>query len=283
MNILNLLFSNQEQVWGLPALFYGFFLVALIVSAVGFFRLVYFVSVGYGLSIAAMGILSLALFRETLTLSAILHAGVLTVYGLRLGGFLLYRDFQTSYRSDEEEIKRAENISNIPLKLIIWISCALLYATMFTPVLFHMTLAPAGSSLSVLTLVGVLISLAGLIIESLADWQKNRAKLKAPKMFVSEKLFRLVRQPNYFGEILVWTGSFVAGLPFYAKIGWAILAAIGYICIFLIMLGSAKRLELKQERRYGGLDEFQKYTKSTPLLFPFVPVYSLQKWKITLG
>ena len=277
------LFSTLDQFWGIPALYFGFLLVALIISAVGFYRLVYFVSVGYGLSIAAMGILSLVLFKNTLTFPTMLHAGVLAVYGLRLGVFLLYRDFQTSYRNEDEEVKRAENIKSLPLKLTIWISCSLLYTTMFTPVIFHMTQAPVGSSLRLITLVGVLISLAGLILESMADFQKNSAKQKAPEMFVSKKLFKIVRQPNYFGEILVWTGSFVAALPFYNKGLWWILAIIGFVCIFLIMLGSAKRLEYKQEKRYGALEDFQSYSKNTPLLFPFIPIYSLKKWKITLG
>jgi hypothetical protein len=48
-------------------------------------------------------------------------------------------------------------------------------------------------------------------------------------------------------------------------------------CIVYIMFGSTKRLEKTQISRYGNLPEFQQYSKSVPVLIPWLPLYTLQK------
>ena len=49
------------------------------------------------------------------------------------------------------------------------------------------------------------------------------------------------------------------------------------------MLGSSRRLELKQASHYGKDAAFRAYASQTPILFPFLPVYSLQNLKVYLG
>jgi len=94
---------------------------------------------------------------------------------------------------------------------------------------------------------------------------------------------RLVRSPNYFGEIVFWLGTFVAGLSAYrAPLDWLI-ALIGLVCIELIMLGSARRLELKQAERYGSEPAYRDYAARVPVLFPLVPLYSLKRLRVYLG
>ena len=63
------------------------FLVALAVSAVGFHRYIWFISIGYGFSIAAIGTALLIMFgvRHELTAVTAIMAALLVVYGLRLG------------------------------------------------------------------------------------------------------------------------------------------------------------------------------------------------------
>ena len=45
------------------------------------------------------------------------------------------------------------------------------------------------------------------------------------------------------------------------------------------MFSGARRLELRQTETYGSDPEFQKYIKKTPLILPFVPIYSVAKYK----
>ena len=44
------------------------------------------------------------------------------------------------------------------------------------------------------------------------------------------------------------------------------------------MFSGAKRIEISQNKSYGKDPEFQKYIKITPILIPFVPLYSLEKY-----
>ena len=48
------------------------------------------------------------------------------------------------------------------------------------------------------------------------------------------------------------------------------------------MIGSTKRLEKSQGERYGALSEYQEYIRRVPVLFPFVPVYTLQNVRVYL-
>ena len=51
-----------------PAGFWLLFAAAMVISAIGFYKYVYFISLGYGFSIAGLGLLMLYLFRDSLSL-----------------------------------------------------------------------------------------------------------------------------------------------------------------------------------------------------------------------
>ena len=59
---------------------------ALVISAIGFKNYVWFISLGYGFSIAGEGLLMLLFFRDSLTPGTALCCLLLLAYGLRLGG-----------------------------------------------------------------------------------------------------------------------------------------------------------------------------------------------------
>ena len=70
-----------------PVTFWLLFGVAMLISAIGFYKYVYFISLGYGFSIAGLGILMLVLFRNGLTVGTILACVLFFLYGCRLGGY----------------------------------------------------------------------------------------------------------------------------------------------------------------------------------------------------
>ena len=49
------------------------------------------------------------------------------------------------------------------------------------------------------------------------------------------------------------------------------------------MLGATRRLEASQQKRYGQMPEFQSYARTVPILIPWVPIYSVQGLRWTLG
>ena len=62
-----------------------------------------------------------------------------------------------------------------------------------------------------------------------------------------------------------------------------IIALLGYIGIIYIMIGGARRIEKRQNRTYGKDKEYQEYVKKTPIIIPFVPLYSVQKYEWIKG
>lgn len=49
------------------------------------------------------------------------------------------------------------------------------------------------------------------------------------------------------------------------------------------MFSGARRLELRQNRTYKDNKEYLKYIKKTPILIPFIPLYSVEKYKWLVG
>ncbi len=269
------------------------FIIAMIVSSIGFYKYVYFISLGYGFSIAAMGVALFVIYYDVIGIGTAAMCVLFLIYGCRLGGYLLVREIKSaSYRKTmQKEIKDGSSMKFVA-KVSIWISCAFLYVLQISPLLFRMMDAKRKSDFSfgllevktdVITIVGAVIMALGILLESMADFQKSKAKKINPSRFCDSGLYKIVRCPNYLGEVLFWTGVFVSGVNIYANAWQWIAAAFGYICIVYIMFGGARRLELRQNRNYGADPEYQAYVKKTPILLPLVPLYSVAKYKWLVG
>ena len=260
----------------LPTNFWLLFGICMLVSAIGFKNYVWFISLGYGFSIAAQGIAMLVLYGQTLTVGTIICCAVFTLYGLRLGGYLAYREFKmTSYNKNMKgEIKDGKTVP-FGVKIAIWTSCAILYVTQISGVFYRLHNAVADNAF---VFIGAAVMISGVTLETAADIQKNNAKKINPRRFVDTGLYRIVRCPNYLGEMIFWTGVLISGIG--AVSGWQwIVVAIGYIGIIFVMFSGARRLEIRQDKNYGNDPEYQKYVTTVPILLPFIPLYSVEKHK----
>ena len=260
-----------------PINFWLMFGLCVVISSIGFKNYVWFISLGYGFSIAGEGILMLILYGQGLSLGTILCCVLFTLYGLRLGGYLAIREFKSSsYKKNMVgEVKDGKSVP-FGVKIAIWITCAALYVTQVSPVFYRLH---NGSGTNLWTYVGAGIMLLGVVLESAADIQKNNAKKRNPKRFVDTGLYRLVRCPNYLGEMIFWTGVLVSGIGAVSGVGQWIVVAVGYIGIIFVMFSGARRLEIRQNKNYGNDPEYQKYVKTVPILLPFIPLYSVEKHK----
>ena len=259
-----------------PASMWAVAAVSLLVSAIGFKYYIWFFSIGYGLSIAALGVLLAAMFSENLTLGTALCCLVLVIYGLRLGGYLAYREIKVRTYSEnmKGEIKDSKTIPMF-VKVCIWVACALLYLLQVTPVFYRLA---SGAGSNAFTYIGAVIMALGFALEAAADVQKNRAKKVNSRRFVDTGLYRIVRCPNYLGEMILWTGCVISGIGAVTGWQWA-MVALGYIGITYVMFSGARRLELRQNRNYGNDPEYQEYVKTVPIMIPFIPLYSVVKYK----
>lgn len=259
-------------------------IVSLAVSAVGWKYFIYFFSIGYGFSIVALGAAMAIMFFGTASLSSLILCGVLVLYGCRLGLFLYRREKKSAaYRKIlyDKSLQAKKPLWEI---LMVWVFCALLYVAEVSPVFFRVRNEAAGVPVNgVWAYVGAALMVAGAVLEAVADAQKSSAKKSAPGSFVSTGVYRLVRCPNYLGEITLWTGCFVSGIGASLSVGQWVVASAGYLGILFVMFSGARRLELRQNKVYGDNPEYQKYVKGTPILIPFIPLYSVAKYKFLVA
>lgn len=257
---------------------YALLALSFAVSAVGWIYFIYFFSIGYGFAISALSVATAVLFHDVMTLPAAILLGVLFVYGIRLALYLLIRERKSA--SYKKILYQPDNTKRKPIfaMFMIWISCALLYVGQISPVTFYLYNLELGALVNhTWAWVGAVVAAAGVIIEMVADAQKSAAKKINANRFVSHGLYRIVRCPNYFGEVLMWTGSFLICFGACCTVGQWIIASLGYIGIVYVMFSGARRLELRQNEIYGNDPEFQAYIKRTPLILPLVPIYSVAK------
>jgi len=254
-----------------------FFALSLLVCLCGFKKYVYFMSIGYGFSVAiigaAMAVMSLIGIYPSANLAHYIQFALFIIYGFRLSGFLLIREIKNAaYRKTLVEATGSE----VPVfvKFFMWITMGVLYTAQTSGVAFRLF---NGEASSVCQWIGIAISAFGIILEAIADQQKSQQKAKRPDMVATEQLYKIVRCPNYFGEILFWTGVTVSALDILQGAGQWITVIIAYILIVFIMFNGAQRLEKRQMARYGNNAEYKAYADKTPIIIPFLPVYHLNK------
>ena len=257
--------------------------VCAVLCAVGFYKFVYFLSIGYGFAVAGGGLAIFTMYllnpSATPIWLVLIQMVLFIAYGVRLSGFLLVRELKNiSFKKTDvaKDTLAKNNEKKMPVFVLatIWVSVSVLYVAQVSPMLFRYTNASADV---IVPIIGVVISVAGLILESIADNQKSAQKKVRPDMVATQGLYKLVRCPNYLGEIIFWTGIFVSGVTTYATVGQWITAVLAYICIVFIMFNGAQRLEKRQMARYGENAEYNTYANKTPIIIPFLPIYHLNK------
>jgi steroid 5-alpha reductase family enzyme len=244
----------------------------------------YCFTVGYGASVATMASTMQIAFQQSIRGTNLFLAIASILYGFRLSVFLLYREWSVSNTHRQTKEFDDFKVSRVlPLAVIL----AILYACMLSPVLLALRnqekLATTTTTTTLLSLVGTGLAYLGFFVEAIADQEKLHFKRQhkvdyGHARFVSPTtgLYVLCRHPNYTGEIIFWTGIFLGGqnsttLATCHVIVW-ICASIGWVSIVSIMLGSAKRLDEKQLKLYGGQRDYEKWKKQVRYsLIPSLP------------
>lgn len=258
-------------------------IVCAVLCAVGFYKFVYFLSIGYGFAVAGGGIAILIMSIVNPTATPIwlvaIQALLFLAYGIRLSGFLLVRELKNaSFKKTDvaKDTLAKNNEKKMPVFVLatIWVFVSILYTAQVSPMLFRYHNA---SNDIIVPVIGIVVSILGLVLESVADNQKSAQKKENPNMVATKGLYKIVRCPNYLGEIIFWTGVFVSGVTTYATVGQWITAVLAYICIVYIMFNGAQRLERRQMARYGDDKEYNDYANKTPIIIPLLPIYHLNK------
>ena len=266
--------SYVGKVW--PAFMWGVTIVAAIGCCMGFKEFVWFMSVGYGFAVMCIGAFHLVfgLLNHTLTAATAVISVLFMIYGFRLGGYILLRELKNKNYRKTLESTGSTKAMPIPVSLFMWAYSMWMY-TAQTSALSYRVMNGVKKD-NIFAWIGIVIMILAILGEATADKQKSAAKKINPKRFCDTGLFKLCRCPNYFSEILFWVGVTVTGIGAVQGRQW-IMVLVALVLITYVMYNSASRLELRHEKNYGLDPEYQKYSDTVPLLFPFTKQYHSMK------
>ncbi len=152
--------------------------------------------------------------------------GLCAVWGLRLGCYLLWR--WRTQGPDRRYGKMFAMVEEAKGWGFARASLLLVFATQ-APLLFIVCLPAqlgqidAGPPLGLLGVAGAGVAVAGILFESIGDWQLikfRRDPANAAKV-LETGLWRYTRHPNYFGDALTWWGLYLIAAETWTGI-WAL-------------------------------------------------------------
>ena len=261
--------SYIGKVW--PGFMWTVTLVAALGCCMGFKSFVWFMSVGYGFAVMCIGLFHLifGLINHSLTIATTIMSILLAIYGYRLGGYILKRELTSKEYKKKLESTGSTKSMPIFVSLFMWAYSMWMYTAQTSAVSYRIM---NRSNDNIFAWIGIIIMTLAIIGESIADKQKSDAKKINPKRFCDTGLYKFCRCPNYFSEILFWIGVTISGIGAVQGKQW-IMVLIVLALITFVMYDSAKRLELRHEKTYGLDIEYQRYSDTVPLLFPFTKHY----------
>ena len=86
-------------------------------------------------------------------------------------------------------------------------------------------------------------------------------------MFIKTGLWAWSRHPNYFGEILLWTGISIIALPTMAGLKFIVLISPIFVYVLLTKISGIPMLEKSSDMKWGNDPSYIEYKKNTPELF----------------
>ena len=202
-----------------------------------------------------------------LDLRATLVAAMVMVWALRLSLFL-FRRIAKAGKDD-----RFDKIKTKPLRFLMAWTVQGLWVLLTAAAALAVITGGAREPLGVIGIFGILVWAAGMLIEIVADRQKSAFKSNPDNKggFISTGLWAWSRHPNYFGEIVLWTGMAIVALPVLHGWQWATLISPVFVAFLLIKVSGIPLLEAKADERWGGDEDYEAYKRNTPVLVPKPP------------
>ncbi|HEX4105652.1 MAG TPA: DUF1295 domain-containing protein [Rhizomicrobium sp.] len=224
------------------------------------------VDIAWGPAFAILGWVAFAVDRSGGTRSFVALA-LVTLWGTRLGTHIFVRQIESGNEDRRYTAIRKKFGRYFPffsLMLVFWLQALLLW-------LISWPLQAAAAAKGPITLLDGLawaVTLAGIAIEAMADWQLMafRAVPHHRDLVLDKGLWHWTRHPNYFGDFLIWWGFFLAGISAGAP-WWTILSPVVMSALLLHFSGAGLMEETIAERRPA----YRAYIARTSGFFPWPP------------
>ena len=202
---------------------------------------------------------------ESPSLRELIISLLVIIWSLRLSTFLYFRIHRVGKDGRFDELK------NSPIRFLVpWTLQGLwVFLTMIVVIVINSQQGPS-PDIGIWDFIGLGIWILGFVIEVLADNQKSvfNSKLENKGKWIDSGLWSLSRHPNYFGEILLWSGIAIIGLSCLS--GLELLTWISPLFIYLLLtkISGVPLLDKRALEKWGEDPEYQKYRDKTFLLLP---------------
>ncbi|HSG58544.1 MAG TPA: DUF1295 domain-containing protein [Woeseiaceae bacterium] len=197
-----------------------------------------------------------------LDLRATLVAAMVMVWALRLSTFLFLRISKAGKDDRFDQIKQR------PVRFLMAWTLQGLWVLLTAAAALAVITGGEREPLGAIGIAGIVVWAAGMLIEIIADRQKSAFKadpVNAGK-FINTGLWAWSRHPNYFGEILLWTGMAIVAVPVLQGWQWATLISPVFVAFLLIKVSGIPLLEAKADKLWGGNEDYAAYKRNTPVL-----------------
>ena len=218
--------------------------------------LTYLSVVWYSLYLASNGFMNV----NTANITVVVF---ISLWAVRLGSFLFMR-----IHKDGED-KRFRTIKPSATQFFMTWTLQGLWVSLCSMCALTAISSDTGVVINTLFYIGLGLFVIGFSTEVIADNQKSkfRSLPENRDKFITTGLWAKSRHPNYFGEIVLWTG--IAVMSFSSLDGWQYLTLISpiFTYILLVYVSGVRMLEARADKKWGENEAYITYKSSTPILW----------------
>ena len=188
---------------------------------------------------------------------------LISLWALRLGSFLFMR-----IHKDGED-KRFRTIKPSATQFFMTWTLQGLWVSLCSMCALTAISSDGGVVVNAMFYFGLGLFVLGFSTEIVADNQKSKFRSfpENRDKFITTGLWAKSRHPNYFGEIVLWTG--IAVMSFSSLEGWQYLTLISpiFTYILLVYVSGVRMLEARADKKWGDDEDYIKYKSETPVLW----------------
>lgn len=188
----------------------------------------------------------------------------ISLWAIRLGSFLFSR-----IHKDGED-KRFRTIKPSATQFFMTWTLQGLWVSLCSMCALTAISSESGVVVNAFYYLGAGLFIYGFYTEVKADNEKSKFR-SVPEnrdKFITTGLWAKSRHPNYFGEIVLWAAIAVISLPSLSGLQYITLISPIFTYVLLVHVSGVRMLEARGQKKWGHLEEYKAYQKSTPMLFP---------------
>ena len=187
---------------------------------------------------------------------------LITIWAVRLGSFLFMR-----IHKDGED-KRFRSIKPSSTQFFMTWTLQGLWVSLCSMCALTAIASESGVVLNALFYLGIGLFILGFSIEVIADNQKTkfRSVPENRNKFITTGLWAKSRHPNFFGEIVLWTGIAVISVSSLEGLQYITLISPVFTYLLLVYVSGVRMLEARADKQWGHEEEYIKYKSTVPTL-----------------